>query len=210
MTGYEQPEAQKDAFHCPHCGSYSDQHWTSLVINRHDGQMRRNDFDLGCCRHCHEITIWKDRCMIFPFGGTAPLPNPDMPENIKKDYLEARNVVSSSPRSACMLLRLCTEKICNEKVPSGSDLNEKIGKLVERGLDNRIQKALDSTRVIGGEAVHPLQMDLKDDTNTATALFYLVNYISEWAHTREKEIDNIFNGLPSTKKNAISRRDAGT
>ena len=145
--------------------------------------------------------------MIYPSTGGAPHPNPDMPELIKKDYNEARDVVTRSPRSACLLLRLCVQKICDEKVPGRDDLNAKIGKLVEHGLDDGIRKACDSVRVMGGEAAHPLQLDLTDDKNTATALFRIVNHISHWAHTRKREIDEIYKLIPESKTNAISARD---
>ena len=135
------------------------------------------------------------------------MPNPDMPEEIKQDYKEARDIVEMSPRSACMLLRLCIEKICDEKISGSGDINKKIGKMVSSGLNDKIKKALDSVRVIGGEAVHVSQMDLKDDRETATKLFKIVNFISQWAHTSEKEINDIFDTLPDSKKDAIKKRD---
>ena len=135
------------------------------------------------------------------------MPNPDMPEEIKQDYKEARDIVEMSPRSACMLLRLCIEKICDEKISGSGDINEKIGKMVSNGLNDKIKKALDSVRVIGGEAVQVSQMDLKDDRETATKLFKIVNFISQWAHTSEKEINDIFDTLPESKKDAIKKRD---
>ena len=207
MVDYVQPAAREDAFHCPHCGSFSDQNWINLLVQNHNTRIRRDDFDIGCCRRCDEITVWKDDQMVFPLTGNAPLPNPDMPDDIKSDYLEARNIVTSSPRSACVLLRLCVEKICDEKNATGSTLNDKIGMLVKQGLGDEIKNALDSVRIIGGQAVHPLMMDLKDDTKTATALFQVVNYISDWAHTRGKTIQNIFDSLPNEKKKAIKDRD---
>jgi hypothetical protein len=57
--------------------------------------------------------------MIYPSEGIAPLPHPDLPDNdhhhhhhdqIKDDYLEARAIVSQSPRGAAELLRLTVEK----------------------------------------------------------------------------------------------------
>ena len=206
MADYVQPKARKDAFHCPRCGSYSDQYWSEIIKCTRVGNRTDDRYDIGCCRRCEEISIWEDEKMVVPSTGNAPMPNPNMTEEIKIDYNEARDIVSRSPRSSCVLLRLCIEKICDEKKVKG-DLNEKIKKLVEQGLDENIVKALDSIRVIGGEAIHPLQMDLKDDVNTATALFKIVNYISDWAHTRKKTIDGIFDSLPDGKKEAIKKRD---
>ena len=206
-TGYVAPKVDLGAFHCPHCGSYSDQHWTPLHVSSSHGSTMITHYTVGRCNHCKDVTIWNYEYQIYPSTGNAPMPNPDMPKEMKQDYNEARDIVERSPRSACMLLRLCVEKICDEKIPEGGDMNEKIGKMVGKGLDDRIKKALDSVRVIGGEAVHALQMDLKDDREIATKLFKIVNFISQWAHTSEKEIDRIFDILPDSKKNAIRKRD---
>jgi hypothetical protein len=37
---------------------------------------------------------------------SAALPNPDLPEDIKRDFEEARTVLALSPRSAIALLRI--------------------------------------------------------------------------------------------------------
>jgi hypothetical protein len=61
--------------------------------------------------------------MIYPSEGIAPLPHPDLPDDdhhhddqIKDDYLEARAIVSQSPRGAAELLRLTVEKLVNRIV----------------------------------------------------------------------------------------------
>jgi hypothetical protein len=38
-----------------------------------------------------------------------------------------------------------------------------------------VQQSLDIVRVIGNDAVHPGQIDLTDDIETATKLFVLIN-----------------------------------
>ena len=149
MEGYVEPSVNAAAFHCPHCQSYSDQYWIPLRVGiSHGNVTNMPHYTVGFCNHCRDTTIWKDTFMIYPSTGGAPPPNPDMSELIKKDYNEARDVATRSPRSACMLLRLCVQKICDERVPGRYDLNAKIGKLVEQGLDDDIRKACDSVRVI--------------------------------------------------------------
>ncbi|MGO8448128.1 DUF4145 domain-containing protein, partial [Rhizobium ruizarguesonis] len=61
----------------------------------------------------------------------------------------------------------------------GKNINEDIDSLVAKGLDDRIQKALDVLRVVGNEAVHPGTIELNDDQNTEESLFKFFNLIVE-------------------------------
>ena len=202
---FTSPNVQLDAFNCPHCGAYANQNWGNMFTDELNEITSILNFQIGSCVHCEKITIWEEQKMIYPSTGNAPMPNSDMPDEIKDDYNEARNIVSDSPRAACALLRLCIEKICNDKI-KGKDLNDKIKKLAKQGLDDNIIKALDSVRIIGNQAVHPLEMDLKDNEKIATGLFEIVNYISQWAYTQKKNIDVIFKSLPKRNKKAIKKR----
>jgi hypothetical protein len=145
--------------------------------------------------------------MIFPSSGSAPLPNPDLPEDITKDYEEARTILTSSPRGAAALLRLSIQKLCKHLGEKGENINEDIKNLVAKGLNPKIQKSLDIVRVIGNDAVHPGKIDLSDDVDTATKLFILVNLITEVMITQPKEVDNLFDSLPEDKKKGIEQRD---
>ena len=64
--------------------------------------------------------------------------------------------------------------------------------------------------MIGNEAVHPGQMDLKDDLNTAETLFGLVNLIAEKMISEPKHVDAVYESLPQGKREAIERRDKGS
>lgn len=112
---------------------------------------------------------------MYPNSGGAPLPNQDLPEDIKADYLEASSILGGSPRGAAALLRLCVQKLCKALGKPGKDINADIKSLVEDGLPLQIQQALDVVRVVGNEAVHPGTLDLNDKPETVAALFNLVN-----------------------------------
>jgi hypothetical protein len=51
-----------------------------------------------------------------------------------------------------------------------------------------LQQALDIVRVIGNESFHPGQIDLRDNRETATKLFQLVNIIADAMISRPKQI----------------------
>jgi hypothetical protein len=146
--------------------------------------------------------------MLLPTGGTAPLPNVDLPQDIRQDYLEAREIASLSPRGAAALLRLCIQKLCIHMGEPGKDLNKDIGALVKKGLNPAIQKSLDIVRVIGNESVHPGALDLRDDAQTINRLFILINIIADALITQPKMIEETYGIIPEGKRNGIEQRDA--
>ena len=145
--------------------------------------------------------------MIIPSSGNAPLPNNDLPEDIKKDFEEARSIVNSSPRGAAALLRLCIQKLCKDLGEKGENINDDISNLVKKGLPIKIQKSLDIVRVIGNNSVHPGVIDIKDDQETANKLFHLINLIVDVMISQPKEIDKIYDDLPEKDKEAINKRN---
>ena len=77
-----------------------------------------------------------------------------------------------------------------------------------RASTPKVQQSLDAVRVIGNESVHPGQMDMTDDTDTARALFSLVNVIAEPLISAPKQVEAIFNSLPPSKLAEIEKRDS--
>jgi hypothetical protein len=211
---YTQPTFRIDAFNCPLCGAYSHQEWYELNTNNAHvtkaGNMalRMDDFVVAYCGRCHDCSLWYSGQMIHPMTGGAPLPNPDLSKEAKSDYDEARLISSLSPRGAAALLRLAIQKICLELGEKGEDLNTDIANLVKKGLPEKMHKALDSVRVIGNEAVHPGQMDLRDDSETVGKLFGLVNVIADAMITQPKRVDEIYQNLPEQKREQIRKRDS--
>jgi hypothetical protein len=89
----------------------------------------------------------------------------------------------------------------------GKNIDDDIAELVKRGLDTRIQKALDIVRVVGNDAVYPGAIDLRDDKSTAVELFTLVNLIVETMIAQPKHIERMYDALPASKREAIEKRD---
>jgi hypothetical protein len=153
--------------------------------------------------------MWLKEKMVVPDSSAAPPPSQDMPDDVKEDYNEARSVLSRSPRSSSALLRLAVQKLCIDLGGTGKNLNEDIGTLVKKGLPLQVQQALDVLRVIGNNQVHPGILDVRDDPETAAALFGLINMIVEVMITQPTHVQALFNKLPGTAQQQIQRRDAG-
>lgn len=162
---------------------------------------------LSQCYHCDKVAIWVYSSLVYPPLRHGADPNQDLPEDVLRDYEEARSILDLSPRGAAALLRLSIQKICKFLGETGKNIDADIASLVSKGLNPLVKKSLDVVRVIGNEAVHPGTMDLKDDRDTATTLFCLVNVIAEQMITHPKTINAMYDKLPDGKKDAIDARD---
>ena len=169
-----------------------------------------HDFYVSVCFHCLKPSLWNLAKMVCPsLGGVEP-PNTDLDAGIQGDYLEAASIVQQSPRAASALLRLCVQKLTKQLGLPGKNINDDIAALVSRGLNPDIQQALDTVRVIGNNAVHPLEMDIKDDARIANALFSLVNFIAEQMISFPAKRASMFSSLPPTALAGIAKRDGAS
>ena len=163
---------------------------------------------LSKCTHCEQISVWIHDRLVYPRAGGAPAANPDLPDDIRRDYDEASSILEQSPRGAAALMRLAIQKLCTQNGQPGENLNNNIAALVKAGLDPLVQQALDAVRVIGNNAVHPGYMDLRDDRATAESLFGLLNLIAEKMISIPKHIDEVYEKLPNKQRKEIEERDA--
>jgi len=166
-----------------------------------------HNLNLSKCFNCGEISVWIHDRLVFPAPMQGPAPNPDLPDEVRRDYDEAGRILTLSPRGSAALLRLAIQKLCTALGEKGKSIDEDIASLVKKGLSPVVQKALDSVRVIGNEAVHPGILDLRDDVDTATRLFELVNIIAEQMISNPKHVEELYAKLPEEKRKAIEKRD---
>lgn len=202
---YQPPDVAANAYNCPHCHAYSSVRSAPMRFAPINEDFPK--FRIHRCNRCAQFILWHEAELIHPATLTAPAANADMPTTILPDYEEARGIAGRSPRGAAALLRLVIQKLCGHLGVKEGDLNAAIGELVKRGLPARVQQALDVVRVIGNNAVHPGQIDLKDDVKTADALFGLVNVVVEVMITQPKAIEALYSALPDGARAAIEKRD---
>lgn len=209
MTKYVVPEFLLDSFNCPNCGAFAHQQWYRLTYNTPTSKY--DVFDEHAyyvrCYRCEKYSFWVNECMVFPAYASAPPPNADMPNDVRRDYLEAREISGVSPRGAAALLRLSLQKLCAHLGGTGKRLDDDIADLVKRGLPTPVQQSLDIVRVIGNNAVHPGEINVDDNSEVVQTLFGLLNLICDVMITQSRSIQNIYNSLPKGALDAISRRD---
>lgn len=212
MNQYVQPTLNADAFHCPHCQVYTHHAWWASEAGRwgsRGGVIHGliKDLLVSYCQRCGEYCLWVGGGIVYPAHSTAPFPTTDMPDDVKADYVEACGIFDRSPRSAAALLRLALQKLMPHLNEKGKNINDDIGSLVQKGMPPEVQKALDTVRVVGNNAVHPGQIDVNDNRETAAALFGLLNFIVERLITHKKHVDELYAALPQSQRDAIAKRD---
>jgi hypothetical protein len=67
---------------------------------------------------------------------------------------------------------------------------------------------LDVVRVIGNNAVHPGELDIKDNREVVGQLFQLVNMIVDTMISQPKSIEALYSDLGEKARSAIEKRDS--
>lgn len=173
-----------------------------------DALLTDNKIAFSICHRCLKETFWVEGKIIYPHISTAPPAHNDMPEEVKVIYNEAKEISDLSPRASSALLRLAVEKLLPLVGAEGKSINDMIHNLVSKGLSKDIQMALDGLRVIGNERIHPGKIEIQESENVTIGLFKVLNIIVESLITRKKEIQELYDFLPSDKKKWIEDRDA--
>ena len=208
---YVAPQYGLDWFNCPHCWAFAHHnrydmtywHWRHEWLN----------LKISICARCERYCIWnteKDE-MIRPNISTAPLPNEDMPDDVKELYEEARKVSPLSPRAAAALLRVSLEKLTAHLWETEWNLNTRIWNLRKKGLPDNVIKSLDIVRITANEWwSHSWEIDLTwaDNQWIVNRLFFLVNYIVDRIITNDKIINESYLIIPEDKLKGIENRDS--
>ena len=231
MSEYSPPEYRSDGFNCLYCNAYAKQTWAALggstrswfALEVNPGsQYVIDDWDViyideepvyvSLCARCENATLWLCEKIIYPLARMAPPANSDLPADVKGVYEEAAAIAGLSARAACALLRVSIEMLLKNlgHLKENGNINDSIGKLVQAGLDQRVQQALDVVRVTGNNAVHAAGTIDLDDSTDVSVLFELINFIANHLITQPKKASEKFGDLPEGDKKRIKRRDSKT
>jgi hypothetical protein len=197
---YTQPKFRSDNYHCPHCGVYSHQDWYEVYVQDSEQEEAQEEITLSQCSNCKKYSIWIRDIIVYPETTTAPLPLRDTPEKVLTDYYEARDIITKSPRAAVALLRSALQKLISHLGGEGEVLEEKLENLKKRGMESKIQIALNSVRMTGEDAVTPGLIDIDDNEETAMILFNIINLLVDTLITQPKKVEELVDNLPGKKK----------
>jgi hypothetical protein len=216
---YIEPSITEQSFHCPLCGTYAHMEWNWLVKRE-----RRTDYIEATCSHCDKCSLWLAHEashdsrnhiiptkgeMLLPDFGLSPLAETDMPEDVKKDYLEASRIFSRSPRGAAALLRLGLQKLCKHLGQKGENINDDIRALAASNtVPPMVVKVADTVRIAGNNAVHPGEMSDEDFDFVASKMFELINFIVKKAITEPKELEDLYQMTPEAPRKSAEKRDS--
>ena len=175
------PAFSASSFTCPHCGVTAEMYWTTVNARLHFADSRYSDtfssdmIYVAQCRDCEKLSVWVEKQMVYPsIQGVEP--HEDMPEDAKKLFNEAQDVIGKSPRSACALLRLCLEVIVDHLGGKGDNLHARIESLK---LPPDLYAVFKACRIAGNQAVHPglISFDNQEGQELAFTLSGFVNLI---------------------------------
>jgi len=218
MSKHIAPTLGQKSFHCPQCGVLAEQIWSNNIHCHYgqkiaNGQTQQTLYTLpntqtAKCNHCGQVSFWINQQMVYPLTGNVEMANEDLPDDIKNDYNEAKNIVNISAKGAAALLRLAVQKLCIHLGEKGKNINDDIESLVKKGLPIHVQQALDIVRVTGNHAVHPGTIELDDKIENALALFGFVNFLCNHFITQPNIIAGFYNNLPEKDRTNIAKRDS--
>ncbi|SDF72389.1 protein of unknown function [Onishia taeanensis] len=216
---YVTPEISKKSFNCPLCGVHAHMLWYQF-----SRQQSARPYTEAKCSHCDESSLWRidetqetvygeiiplRGTMLFPDTGVAPLPDKDMPDDVKSEYQEAARISGKSPRGAAALLRLGLQKLCRHLGKDGKNINSDIRSLSEDNiLPPMVIKVADTVRITGNNAVHPGEMSEEDFDHVSLSLFDLLNFIVRKAITEPRELESIYQRIPENPRAAAEKEDA--
>lgn len=207
----DQPRYQGSAFFCPHCNVYAHMSWSWLTDHHRTGI----PFLSAQCANCSKMSIWlyhQDKnsgTIVYPDKPFVTHPDPSMPEDVLRDYREAAEIYSRSPRGAAALLRLCLQKLCKHLGEPGKNINTDIRSLAKKGvLPPAVIKVADTIRIQGNNAVHPGEISDEDFDHIAEKMFGLVNFVVRKGIAEPKEMEDMYNTLPEAARKAAEDRDA--
>lgn len=140
------------------------------------------EYSLTICPKCGQVHFWKGSTMVFPLGVKYQPPGA-MPEDAQKLFIEAQRVATISPRAACVLSRVCLERIVDiagADIPGFNPNDQLYKKILSLNLGDNMQKVCDACRLTGNAGAHAetIIFSEHDGKDIAEKLFLLIDALT--------------------------------
>ena len=151
--------------------------------------------------------------MLIPDAAVGERPHPDMPDEVKAIYEEARAIAAKSPSAAAALIRKSIEVLCRRllSIPREEKISlyRLVGKLKQEGVKQKTIDGLEAVRVVGNNSVHPGVIDLEGkEEQLLDALFACVNRIVEDTIGERKEQEEFLRKIPDEVREGMHHASA--
>ncbi|PEF99668.1 DUF4145 domain-containing protein [Bacillus toyonensis] len=214
-------------FTCPHCFKISSHRWEFVygpfgntpsfrdAKPKHPFNDRLSGIIKAMCSKCNVSTYWlksqnNEELQVYPSNSSNyPQPHEDMPEHIKKTFIEAGSVMHLSLGSSAALSRLTLENLLKHLGYEKGSLNDKIGKVIaDEKVNSHVAKMLDIIRAYGNSGAHSGIINLDENPEIPNFLLELINLVVEHMITLPNKVDTMFDAIPPGIKAGIEKRDA--
>ena len=145
------------------------------------------------CIMCHDLCVWQydgnNRKLLYPRELIyKPLPE-NIGEEISTPYEQARIIASDSPPAACMLLRLCLEKICIKLKVKKQNLVDMIEEVSSKyAFTPMFEMNMEVIRLAGNISAHKDLNNKEIDFKGVTKLISFTHLLIEYTIEKEKNI----------------------
>lgn len=221
-------QSKHPTFICPHCFKLTSHRWHYIFSRKQspylaESEKSQKPFDndqlegiiMSICSKCDSSTYWlksfmKDELQVCPSNSSNyPQPHPDMPEHIRKTFIEAGSVMHLSLGSSAALSRLTLENLLKHLGYEKGSLNDKIGKVISDGkVSAHVAKMLDIIRTYGNSGAHSGIINLDENPEIPRFLLELINLVVEHMITLPNKVDTMFDAIPPGIKAGIEKRDS--
>lgn len=187
LSTFRGPELAFLVMRCPHCGEGFTSYWREMGLGIREPEAQPDPdahawaVEWDQCSECHRYIVrlkqfaLSTRTEILGGGmevethdpvsfqvypkGTARRCPPEVPDNLREDFLEAALVLPDSPKASAALSRRCLQQLLREHVGiERRTLDLEIQELLSTGtLPSHLADAIDGVRHIGNFAAHPLK-----------------------------------------------------
>jgi len=161
---------------CPHC--LHDVYFENAAITRpylhgagsfngpiqYESELETVKIDFLSCPNCRHVVIRssvtigdkKEERLVWPPTALRLVP-PEVPEHIKKDYVEAADVLPISPKASAALSRRCLQTVLTEAgTATSKDLSKQIDEVLP-SLPTHLAESVDAIRAVGNFAAHSIK-----------------------------------------------------